>query len=148
MNMIDSYLRSKLVSLLAGNVPYNDGNGFNGIVPVREGGNGDIENDYEIFIGEYSDGGISGTKQTFGSNASQLIEVVARNATTKKHASAILGLVANIIHPTPSSNILSGGGFDILIIGKPSFNSLPHENGDGTQNISVFHRYYLKTDHN
>lgn len=140
------YLRKKIGDLIDTNVTYDDGEGFNDVVPVvaSEG----MDSKYQIFIGDYSDADRSNA-HVFGSNASQLIEIVGEQDTAqKKHVDAIGELVMNIIHPTTQSNLLSGTDFMISVVGRPSINHLVENSGDGTKIVRLFLRYNLLIYHN
>lgn len=142
------YLRKTIFTLLSGNITYNDGKGFNGVVDVVESGSGTVGVRYQIFIGEYSDSDRS-NKQTFGANASQLIEVVAeQNDSVKKYVDEIGELVMNLIKPTTTSNLLSGTDFTILVKGKPSQNHIIEDSGDGSKIVRLLLRYSLLTNEN
>lgn len=145
MKIPSSYLRQKLVTLLTG-ITYDDGEGFNALVPVvsTEG----AESKYQIFIGDYSDSNRS-NKQNFGSNATQVIEVIGEDITArKKHVDAIGELVGNLIHPTMGSNLLSNTDFSILVVGKPSQNHLTEDSGSGTKIVRLLLRYSLLVNEN
>lgn len=130
MKIPSSYLREKLGSLLNA-ITYDDGEGFNGTVPVvaSEG----AESKYQIFIGSYSDASRSNKKE-FAGRARQDIEVVEMDARSRRftHVDAIGELAANDVHPTVGSNLLSNTDFSILIVGKPSVNHLSESSGDGS----------------
>lgn len=140
------YLRKKIGDLINTNVTYNDGEGFNTVVPVvaSEG----MDSKYQIFIGDYSDADRS-NKHVFGANATQLIEIVGeQNTAQKKHVDLIGEAVMNIIHPTTRSNLLSGTDFSIMVVGKPSLYHLVENSGDGTKIVRLFMRYNLLIHHN
>jgi hypothetical protein len=142
------YLRKTIFALLSGNVTYNDGKGFNGVVDVVESGSGTVGATYQIFIGEYSDNDRS-NKHNFGANASQLIEVVAEQSdSAKKHVDAIGELVMNLIKPTTTSKLLSGTDFTIMVIGKPSQNYITENSGDGSFIVRLLLRYSLLVNEN
>lgn len=141
-----SYIRKKLGDLIDTNVSYNDGDGFNDVVPVvaSEG----VDSKYQIFIGDYSDADRS-NKHNFGANATQVIEIVGEQATAqKKHVDAIGELVMNVIHPTTQSSLLSGTDFMVMVVGKPSLNHLVENSGDGTKIVRLLMRYNLLINHN
>lgn len=140
------YLRETIGTLLDGNVTYNDDEDFNGVVPVvaSEG----AESKYQIFIGSYSDSDDS-NKSGFGSNASQIVEVIGEQMTAaKQHVDAIGELVTNLIHPTTTSNLLSGTDFSVMVVGKPSINHLTENSGDGTKIVRLILRYHLLVHEN
>jgi hypothetical protein len=141
------YLRKTIFALLSGNVTYNDGKGFNGVVDVVESGSGTVGVTYQIFIGEYSDNDRS-NKHNFGANASQLIEVVAeQNDSAKKHVDAIGELVNDLILPTTQSKNLNGADFQV-IVNRPSINHIIEDSGDGTKIVRLLLRYNLFISHN
>lgn len=140
------YLRKTLFSLLDGNVSYDDGKGFNQAVSVYEGGSGDDER-YQIFIGEYSDADRS-NKNTFGANATQVIEITGNQVdSAKKHVDAIGDIVMNLIHPTTQSDLLNGTDFSVTVVGRPSINHLPEDSGSGSKIVRLLLRYNLLINH-
>lgn len=148
MKIPSSYLREKIFSLLDGSVSYDDGEGFSGVVPVVS--NEGPEGKYGIMIGEYSDANRS-NKDNFGSNSTQLIEIIGFDDSVKfTHVDAIGELVANIIHPTIGSNLLSNTDFSIMVVGKPSINYLNEDTGAGQwpKVNRLLLRYFLLTIEN
>lgn len=144
MKIPSSYLREKLGSLLNA-ITYDDGEGFNGTVPVvaSEG----AESKYQIFIGDYSDADRS-NKHGFEANANQVIEVIAEQSTAaKKHVDAIGELVTSAIHPTTQSDLLDGTGISINVIGRPSINHLVENSGEGSKIVRLILRYNLLIGH-
>jgi hypothetical protein len=145
MKIPSSYLRETLGSLLDG-LTYDDGRGFNDVVPVvaSEG----IESKYQIFIGSYSDSDRS-NKQNFGSNSTQIIEVIGIDGDwRKKEVDEIGELAANIIHPSQGSNILGNDDFSIMVVGKPSINHLTEDSGSGKKITRLILRYFLLIQEN
>lgn len=140
-----SYIRKKFGDLL-GTITYNDGEGFNGTVPVIASEGGDTK--YEIFIGDYSDADRS-NKHNFGANATQVIEIVAEQSTAqKKHVDAIGELAMNNIHPTTQSSLLSGTDYMVSVVGRPSINHIVENSGSGTKIVRLILRYELIINHN
>lgn len=140
-----SYIRTAFGALLDG-ITYDDGEGFNGSVPVvaSEG----TEDKYQIFIGDYSDADRS-NKHSFGGNATQVIEIVAEQKTgAKKHVDAIGELATDIVQPTVQSDLLSNADFTVLVIGRPSINHLVENSGDGTKIVRLILRYNLLISQN
>jgi hypothetical protein len=135
------YLRRTLFSLLDGNVTYETA-----VVPVYEG-EGEVL-PRQIIIGDYSDGDRS-NKHGFEVNASQLVEVICEQSTgIKKHVDAIGEIVANLIHPTTQSNLLSGTDFNVCVQGRPSIHHLIENSGSGTKIVRLLLRYNLLIGHN
>jgi hypothetical protein len=147
MKIITRYLRPKLYTLLSGNVSFNDSKGYNQIVDVYEN-EGVFGLRYQILIRDYSDADRS-NKHEFGSNASQLIEIVAeQNDAVRKYVDIIGELVTNLIHPTVGSNLLSNTDFSILVQGRPSMNYLTEDSGSGTKIVRLLLRYNLLINEN
>jgi hypothetical protein len=128
MKIPSSYLREKIASLIDGNVSYDDGEGFNDVVPVVSSDG--VESKYQIFIGEYSDA--SGRNADINeASARQFVEIIEMDAPVKKftHVDAIGEMVTDIIMPTTQSALLNGTDFHI-IVNRPSVRHLSEETGD------------------
>lgn len=142
MRIPSSYLRQTLVTLLTGNVTYNDGEGFSGVVPVvaTDG----VESKYQIFIHDYSDTTVN-NKHVNAANGIQTIEVFEMNAVSKryKNVDAIGEMVTDLILPTS----LKGTDFNVIVY-RPSIQHLAEQNGDGTYVNRLLLQYNLLISHN
>lgn len=131
------YLRKKLFELLHTNIVY-DGNQ----IPVYEG-EGDSTKAIQILIADYSDAD-SSNKTNFGSNASQVIEIVSEQAKGfRKTVDEIGELVMQQIHGAPNENKLSGEAFTVMVVGRPSIRHIVEESGSGSKLVRLILRYNL-----
>jgi hypothetical protein len=102
----------------------------------------------QIIIGEYSDADRS-NKNDFGSNSTQVIEVVCeQNDAVRKYADEIGELVSNLIHPNTTSALLNGSDFSVMVVGKPSINYITENSGSGTKIVRLILRYSLLINEN
>lgn len=146
MKIPSSYLRKKIGSLLDGSVTYDDGEGFNDLVPVvaSEG----VESKYQIFIGDYSDADRSNA-HVFGANATQVIEIVETDAPVRRFSNvdAIGELVTALLMPSPQGAVMNGTDFHI-VVNRPSVNHISEPSGTGKIINRLLLRYSLLIHHN
>jgi hypothetical protein len=131
------YLRQKIGDVLDTNVVYNSA-----VIPVY-GNDEDHDDPLQIVIGEYSDADAS-NKENFQARGSQVIEVISFQSTgAKKTVDAVGELVMDLIHPTTKSEVLSGGDFQVLVVGKPSQNHLIEQDASDGKIVRLILRYNL-----
>lgn len=131
------YLREKIFALLNNAVSYNSSN-----VPVYEN-EGKEGLPVQIIIGDYSDAS-AGTKQNFGSQARQVIQIISEQATSARKTVDIIGeQVMSIISPTPQGDALDGPDFDVCIQGKPSIGHITEDSGSKSKIVRLIISYDL-----
>lgn len=131
------YLRTKIGTLISGNVTYNSVE-----VPIY-GNDEDHDDELQIVIGTFTEADTS-TKARFSSVGYQEIEIVSWQMTGAKSIVDGIGeQVMNIIHPTVTSELLTGTDFQIIIRGKPTANYPPMESQDGSKIVRLIQRYHL-----
>jgi hypothetical protein len=136
------YLRQTIYALLNNAVTY-DGD----VVPVYEG-EGNSHAPMQILISTYSDADQS-NKTTFGANVSQVIEVQGEQMKITRKGVDIIGeQVMQLIHSQPSDDNLSGGGFSVCVVGRPSINYLPDVSGSGAKIVRLILRFQLLIQNN
>lgn len=129
------HIRRALFTVLNGNVSYDSSN-----VPVYE--NEGLTVPLQILIREYSDSDRS-TKNNFGANASQTIEIVSeQNDSTRKTVDEVGELVMDLIKPdTRTNENLSDSDVQVMITGKPSISHLTENSGSSTKIVRLILRY-------
>lgn len=131
------YLREKIFALLNNAVSYASAN-----VPVYEG-EGKRSDKVQIIIGDYSDAS-AGTKQNFGSQSRQVIQIISEQPTvTRKTVDLIGEQVMQIISANPQEDALDGADFDVNIQGKPDISHLTEDAGSGAKIVRLILSYNL-----
>lgn len=131
------YLKIKIGDLIDGNATYNS-------APVPVYGNDEDHDDpLQIVIGYFTEADVP-NKHGFMSVGYQEIEIISYQATAAKKIVDDLGeQVMNLIHPTVTSDLLSGTDFQIVVRGKPTPNYPPTESKDGSKIVRLIQRYHL-----